>query len=636
MKTFYKIVILIIVACLCCMFIYYNVDKAKSVQKTDDILVVQNEIENTFLSDTKYSFDNPKVILNPYNISPLTALVIFETSDLTSAVVTIKGKDKNTTFTNTFNPSNTHILPIYGLYPDKDNIVTIEVNDKIKTLHIKTAKLPDDFILPTKVENHTNDNDLYFVTPSSKGYTAGYDTNGDVRFYLTNNMLWDIQRLKNGHLLLSSDRLINPPYYTTGLYEMDLLGKIYYEYTLPGGYHHDVFEMENGNFLVATNNFASGTVEDYVVEIDRKTGEIIKEFDISKILPKDQGKSENWIDYDWFHNNAVWYDSKTNSITLSGRHQDAVINIDYNTGNLNYIIGDSTNWNEDMKKYFLKPIGNLEWQYSQHASMVLPNGNIFLFDNGNNRSKTNYVKPIDNYSRGVIYEVNPRKKTIKQVWEYGKKLGSSFYSPYISDVDYLGENHYLIHSGGIVLKDNIPQNYPASLTSYDELKSITKEILNDKVVFEMQLPTNTYRVEKLSLYSNSLYTKDLGVRLGNMGETKTNKNTSVFIHHKIDKTYKSKNITINKEPDRLVVSGTFQKTDKVQIILDNVFTKKTYDVRVSKKPYTSMCIDVFNEKEKTDGIKVTKYINDVNLKGKFYIYIKINGKVYDTDLYVNY
>ena len=32
---------------------------------------------------------------------------------------------------------------------------------------------------------------------------------------------------------------------------MDLLEKIYYEYTLPGGYHHDVYEMENGNLLVA-------------------------------------------------------------------------------------------------------------------------------------------------------------------------------------------------------------------------------------------------------------------------------------------------------------------------------------------------------------------------------------------------
>ena len=39
-------------------------------------------------------------------------------------------------------------------------------------------------------------------------------------------------------------------------------------------------------------------------------------------------------DYDWFHNNSVWYDKDTNSITLSGRHQDAVINIDYDTGEL--------------------------------------------------------------------------------------------------------------------------------------------------------------------------------------------------------------------------------------------------------------------------------------------------------------
>ena len=35
----------------------------------------------------------------------------------------------------------------------------------------------------------------------------------------------------------------------------------------------------------------------------------------------EDGKSENWIEYDWFHNNSVWYDKGTNSITLSGRHQ---------------------------------------------------------------------------------------------------------------------------------------------------------------------------------------------------------------------------------------------------------------------------------------------------------------------------
>ena len=82
------------------------------------------------------------------------------------------------------------------------------------------------------------------------------------------------------------------------------------------------------------------------IMLDRETGEVIKTFDLKDVLNIEDGKSENWIEYDWFHNNSVWYDEETNSITLSGRHQDAVINIDYDSGDLNLIIGDSTNWSE--------------------------------------------------------------------------------------------------------------------------------------------------------------------------------------------------------------------------------------------------------------------------------------------------
>ena len=103
--------------------------------------------------------------------------------------------------------------------------------------------------------------------------------------------------------------------------------------------------MPNGNLLVSSDDFNNedGTVEDYIVELDRETGEEVKHFDLKNILPMEEGKSENWSSYDWFHNNSVWYDEATNSITLSGRHQDAVVNIDYETGELNWIIGDSTN-----------------------------------------------------------------------------------------------------------------------------------------------------------------------------------------------------------------------------------------------------------------------------------------------------
>ncbi len=638
MKTKYKFIILIILACLSSIAIYYLVEKVKPVDEVKDLIEIQNKLEKNFLNDTDYSFEEPNVIINPYGVSPLTALIIFETKDLTTPTVTIHGKDENTTITNTFKPNKKHILPIYGLYPNYDNKVTITINGNENTINIKTDKLPEDFILPTKVEASKDslNKELYFVTPSSKGYTAAYDINGDVRWYLTENFLWDIKRLDNGHLLLSTNRLINPPYYTTGLMEMDLLGKIYYEYSLSGGYHHDVFEMEDGNLLVASDNFSNGTVEDYIVEIDRRTGEIIKEIDLTKILPVNSGNNAYTTKYDWFHNNSVWYDANTNSITLSGRHKDAVVNIDYDSLELNWIIGDKTNWDENMHKYFFTPTNNLEWQYAQHAAMMLPNGNIFLFDNGNNRSKDEkkYVKAENNYSRGVIYKIDKNNMTIEEIWEYGKNEGSYFYSPYISDVDYLGKDHYLIHSGGHVETDGKISNEPASFSNNNKLNSITVELLNDTQIFRMELPTNNYRVEKMSLYSNDTYMPGKGVHLGKLDITQTKKNISVFFNTDATKIEKEKNIKITKEYDRLVISGTFKKEDKVEIILDNLFSKKTYNMVISKKPYTAMCIDVFNEEENKNGINVTKYINNEGINGKYYIYMKINGKVYDFDKYV--
>lgn len=643
MKTAYKLTALIIIACTCSIIIYHLVDKVEPVKKVEDILVKQNKLELSFISNTsEYTLENPKVILNPYGISPLSALIIFETKDLTTPTITVVGKDEKTTIKNTFSPEKKHYLPVYGLYAGTENKILLTANGKTTTLTIKTDPLPKNFILPQNIEKDEQQlgNELYFFTPSSVGYTAAYDQNGDVRFYLTENFLWDIKKLKNGHLLLSSNRLINPPYYTTGLVEMDLLGKIYYEYTLPGGYHHDVYEMKDGNLLIATDQFEDGTVEDTIVEMDRETGEIVKTIDLKKILSTKEGHNLYTTEYDWFHNNSVWYDEKTNSITLSGRHQDIILNINYDTEEINWILGDPTNWSKSFQKYFLKPIGdNFEYQYAQHAAMILPNGDLFLFDNGNNRSKTEEkVSADDNYSRGVIYRIDNQKKTVEQIWEYGSKLGSDFYSPYISDVDYLTENHYLILSGGHSIKNGKVNNEPAGLgQAVDSLNSILVELKDDQPIFKMELPTNFYRSEKMNLYGSDQYKIGMGSRIGNMGKTKTTEKNPIIIWNKEDKKiYDKYNLQITKEIDRLVVKGTFKKEDKVQIILDSLFDKKTYNMIISKKPYTAMCIDVFNEEEQKNGITVTKYINDIGIKGKYYIYLKINGTVYDINQYIEY
>lgn len=634
---------IIVVSLLCGIVVgYFFVTGGEKVLEKKDILVYQSELENKFTS-YGYTIDEPNIILNPYEISPLTALVMFETSDYVSPTVTVVGKSEKTTYTHTFKESKTHYLEILGLYPDYNNEVIISYGNVSKKIYIQTGKLPDNFVMPSSIYKDEDklDNELYFYTPSSIGYTCAYDINGDVRWYLTESFIWEINRLRNGNLLLSTDKLVNNPYYTTGLYEMNMLGKIYFEYNIDGGYHHDYYEMPNGNILVLSNNFANGTVEDYIVELDLRDGSIVKKFDLTDILPMNEGESENSTTYDWFHNNSVWYDEKTNSITLSGRHMDAVINISYDTGKLNWIIGDSTNYSSEWQKYFFKPIGdNFEWQWSQHSAKITPDGYVFIFDNGNNKSKIkeNYVDASNSYSRGVMYKIDTSNMTIEQIWEYGKERGSNFYSPYISNVLYLEENHFVVHSGGIVKINGIPSNYPAGLSNGEvSLKSDTVELLNNEVIYELVLPTNNYRVRKMEMYSNSEYKQGVGVRLGSVSKTEeSNKHTIIVKSKDIDNNYNKHNITFDKEVNRLVFSGTFLKDDKVKIILDKFLGKKEYDVIIRKRPYTAMCVDIFTKEEEKDGIKVTKYINNTGLKGKYLIYVSINGTIYKTNKYVEF
>ena len=650
-KKTITVLLIILLVLLLSMLVIKIIDNKNintvAMEETQAKIIKQDELERKFVIKG-YTIDKPNIILDPYEASPLTALVLFETDTKVEPTVIIKGKDEHSTFTHTFPKTKKHYLTIYGLYPDKNNEVNISYKEKGKTISkditIKTAPLPEGFILPTSIKANREklNNELYFFSPSGRNRMSAYDINGDVRWYLSDLALWDNTRLKNGHMMVSTERIVNMPYYVTGLYEIDLLGKIYNEYSLPGGYHHDYFEMPNGNLLVISNDFYNkeGTVEDYIVELDRKTGKIVKAFDLKDVLKMDDGKSGNWVAFDWFHNNSVWYDEKNDLVILSGRHKDAVIALSYKTGKLKWIIGDKTNWDKEYHKYFFKPVGkDFEWQWCQHAAMVTPEGYIFLLDNGNNKSKIKeeFVPAPQSYTRGVMYKIDTKNMTIEQVYEYGKERGSEFYSPYISDVDYLNKNHYIIHSGGIVYDKGVISNTPAGFLDNPVLVSDTVEVLNDEVIFEIKLPTNNYRVEKLPLYNDTEFKLGRGNRLGTLGRTDIDSKKIGFIKGtEIDKEYTDRNINIVNETDRLSVVGQFKKEDEVDVILYKNLISNYYHINVSRRPYAVLCVDAFTEEEKKNGITIPKFINKEGLNGKYSIYIKLNGKVYNTGNYVEF
>ncbi|MFZ7101076.1 MAG: aryl-sulfate sulfotransferase [Peptococcaceae bacterium] len=609
----------------------------------EHIITKQYRAEQDFLKEYRqkeYDFQNPYIRLNPYLIAPLTALVMFKTAEPAAVRITVRGKEEAGNISFAFPKATEHMLPIYGLYADCANEVELTLADGEKSvLTIQTEKIPDKVKLPTKLKTTVEyfEDNMMFVTPTSPAMSAAYDYKGDVRWYSILNHAFDLKRVKNGRLLIGTDRLLMPPYHTTGLYEMGMIGKIYKEYRLPGGYHHDQFEMEDGNLLILTQEPSRGTVEDMCVLIDRKTGEILKTWDYQKVLPQDVGGSGSQDSHDWFHNNAVWYDKKTDSLTFSGRHQDAIINLDYETGELNWIIGDPEGWPQELAaKYFFTPTGkgDFDWQYEQHACVVLPDGDVMCFDNGHWRAKIKekYLPAKDNFSRGVRYRIDPEKMEIEQVWQYGKERGAEFFSTYISNVEYYGEGHYLVHSGGVgSFNGEVCNTPPVRYRGKDEenvvFRSVTVEIKDDLVMYEMELPANYYRAEKLKLYCpEDVFTLGKGQILGTLGITE--EFTTIPPAEEGGMIPEKYNVKIGLEEDRIVFKAAFEKGQMVLLQLEGAATH-SYFIPTTKRPFLAMCVGTFLD---SDERAVEFPISREGLSGEFKVSLIVDDKKYETGI----
>lgn len=216
-----------------------------SIKKEKDILGVQSNKE-VYFNGYGYSLDNPNVIINPYGNSPLTGIAMFETSDYSEVSISVNG-DINYTFSK----NKHHIIPIYGLYADYDNTIVLRSENKEKVINIKTDKLPDDFgeVLCDGNYSFYNGN-----------YPYASDSNGNVRWYLNKKYYGDITVYKD-NIIIGNDSY-NEDNHSTGIYRMNLLGKVYGEYLLSDDYYGNSI-YDDGNIYALSKN---------IVMIDSQTG----------------------------------------------------------------------------------------------------------------------------------------------------------------------------------------------------------------------------------------------------------------------------------------------------------------------------------------------------------------------------
>ncbi|MGL4346047.1 MAG: aryl-sulfate sulfotransferase [Cellulosilyticaceae bacterium] len=411
-----------------------------------------------------YTFDKPYVKRDPYGLTPLAAMVRFPMEQVTHFEVTVA---EDYTYTLAANALEQELV-IVGLYGGCTNQVEIKAkkNDVVVgsvQLVIETQPLPAEYDYLEVVQSQKDKVSEGWMTlclaraDGSRPFGNLYsimDYDGQIRWYYLGKSWYLFKKLKNGRLVVDSPVSEGEyeKYSPTGVVEMDYLGRYYDFYEMPNGSHHDICEMPNGNILALTQH--AHTVEDVVVEFDRKTRQIIDVIDFNEILdplrPAVIDKKVINDERDWLHLNSVSYDERDGGIVVSSRNQSLVVKIDKATRAIKWILGPHENWAESYKQYLLQPVGgDFEWSWSGHTA-IIHGDNILLFDNGNYRS-FDFEKATlagSNYSRGVEYHLDLERQEVSQVWQYGKQRGHELHCPFLSGISLLENNNRLMCFGG--------------------------------------------------------------------------------------------------------------------------------------------------------------------------------------------
>lgn len=389
----------------------------------------EQEISELFQKEI-YSFEEPSVLLDPYGMTPLCAYVLFYTEQKCQVRFRVKGKVPDASVTDHIKRAcRWHRVPVYGLYPDMENTVSLEILDEKskviaeKEICIKTKPLSKFTEDAVRVEKKTarSSMKLILVAGKSTSYPMAFDEYGDIRYIMKYRPRgYGLFELANGRFIMMERQTLIPTYllpHSTQMYEIDYFGRVHRTYYVQNGIHHDVCEMTPGGNLLIVSNSQCGHVEDCIAEVNRHNGKIEKFLDLREVLYTAYRDRTNWI-----HINSLEYEPETGNVIFSARNLHSVFSINWKTNKLNWILGEMNFWQRTPWFFrVLKTPENMPWHFQQHSSKRIwedldgnPNTkHLIMFDNHWNLRRKIPAYDNDEQSYATIYTIDEKKKTAK-------------------------------------------------------------------------------------------------------------------------------------------------------------------------------------------------------------------------------
>jgi len=257
-----------------------------------------------------------------------------------------------------FNPQDGSLtVPVFGLYAGRQNRVIINLDFSVRFSRNKrfavTITTPaydgGTYSNPTVVQSRLPGTTLSYDFILLKNYADPntpiiIDTDSEIRWIGTagvgaqNCILFD-----NAFYVTSGTSLLRTEFdgVTTPIADYSAIGVT--------GFHHNIDPGREGMILDVDTVDQTESVN---LEVDA-TGNVLRTWNLANIISAAMiagGDDPRFFVHpapiDWFHNNATAYRSSDNSLIVSSR-ENFVIAIDYDSGNIKWILGDTTkHWYE--------------------------------------------------------------------------------------------------------------------------------------------------------------------------------------------------------------------------------------------------------------------------------------------------
>ena len=457
----------------------------------------------------------PEVVNNPKASTPLTCFVDFETTNKYEKVsFTIKESERVTKLDYHFSEKKELGYLLMLMRPDVEHFITIEITDITGKIHkakkllvFHTPPLPSENLeFPnieiTVLETKSKTEELTLLNPRRRvpisvqganklnktfGMLVIVNQKGDVLwYYRTDSRISDFDLLPNGNLSFMTQ--------DSKIIEIDFAGNIinqWYAANRPEGkddnaipvdaltFHHDVSILPNGNQLVLStevrefdNYYTSELDENAPRKKQKVMGDVIIEFTPGgKIvhkwkcfdhMPVERIGYETFSRYwerrgfpgviDWSHANAIIPLPNENAYLINFRYQSAMIKVNKNSSEIDWIFAEPTGWGENLQEKLLM-IPKDGWNWHQHSPQFTSNGNLLFFNNNNYQARpfetTSELSESPSYV--VEYKINEQNKTVERVWDSKNKDDNTVVSIAMGRVSELPKSGNILACFGALL-----------------------------------------------------------------------------------------------------------------------------------------------------------------------------------------